>query len=259
MTERLEAIVYERVRFSEVDSMGVVWHGSYLAYLEDAREALARKLGLSVREIFRQGYAVPVYDLHIRYLQEAHEGDLLMVRVGYVPEKGAKIACEYEITRADDKAKILTASTVQLFTTLDGQLEPSEPEFFQRAKKRVMHPFYTVVSKTRTSDGWVFGVSLDSDCAVYEGHFPGRKVAPGVLMLDMFRGCAEMAVDWRLRIADVRKARFSRQVDPEEFGQAEVRLSLHKDDEVMYSVAASLVKDGEEYASMSATLSAKLQ
>ena len=28
--------------FSEVDSMGIVWHGSYAFYLEDAREQLAR-------------------------------------------------------------------------------------------------------------------------------------------------------------------------------------------------------------------------
>ena len=29
------------VRFSEVDSMGVVWHGAYPLYLEDAREDAA--------------------------------------------------------------------------------------------------------------------------------------------------------------------------------------------------------------------------
>ena len=35
-----------RVRFSEVDSMGVVWHGNYLKYFEDGREAFGRKHGL---------------------------------------------------------------------------------------------------------------------------------------------------------------------------------------------------------------------
>lgn len=259
MTGQIETNVYERVRFSEVDSMGVVWHGSYLAYLEDAREALARKFGLSVREIFRQGYAVPIYDLHIRYMQEAHEGDLLRVHIVYVPSNGAKIVCEYDITRADDNVKILTASSIQLFTTMDGQLEPSEPDFFRRAKERVSHPFYSVTSMKHDGDNWTFGVSLDKECPVYRGHFPEKPVAPGVLVVDMFRGCAEQAVDWRLRIAKVHRVKFMHLVEPDRFVEAEVRLALTKLDRVTYSVKASLVKDDEEYANMTADLSAKLQ
>lgn len=34
------------IRFSEVDSMNVVWHGSYPLYFEDAREAFGEKYGL---------------------------------------------------------------------------------------------------------------------------------------------------------------------------------------------------------------------
>lgn len=254
----LEETITERVRFSEVDSMGVVWHGRYIAYLEDAREAIARKFGVSVREIFRQGYAVPVYDLHIRYMQEAHDGDLLRVRIRYVPARGAKILFDYEITRHSDGAKILTASSIQLFTTLDGKFEPSEPEFFRKMKERVIHPFYTVSGKTRTGDEWTFAVSLDHECPVYKGHFPGKRVAPGVLILDMFRGCAERAVGERLRIAKVRKAKFMHIVDPKEFGHAEVRLTVSDSGSESFAVSASLLRDGETYASMTADLSAKL-
>lgn len=32
------------IRFSEVDSMKVVWHGSYAIYFEDAREAFEPSL-----------------------------------------------------------------------------------------------------------------------------------------------------------------------------------------------------------------------
>ena len=34
------------IRFSEVDSMNIVWHGSYVLYLEDAREAFGKKYNL---------------------------------------------------------------------------------------------------------------------------------------------------------------------------------------------------------------------
>ena len=42
-----------RVRFSEVDSIKMVWHGSYVAYLEDAREAFGRKYGLEYKTILK--------------------------------------------------------------------------------------------------------------------------------------------------------------------------------------------------------------
>ena len=39
----LSETVRVQVRFSEVDSIHMVWHGHYITYMEDAREALARK------------------------------------------------------------------------------------------------------------------------------------------------------------------------------------------------------------------------
>ena len=34
------------IRFSEVDSMKVVWHGAYMLYFEDAREEFGRQFQL---------------------------------------------------------------------------------------------------------------------------------------------------------------------------------------------------------------------
>ena len=43
----LKASKEVEIRFSEVDSMNVVWHGSYPLYFEDAREAFGKKFGLA--------------------------------------------------------------------------------------------------------------------------------------------------------------------------------------------------------------------
>ena len=39
-----------KVRFSEVDSMAVVWHGNYVKYLEDGREAFGLQFGVGDRK-----------------------------------------------------------------------------------------------------------------------------------------------------------------------------------------------------------------
>ena len=48
------------IRFSEVDMMGVVWHGSYALYFEDAREAFGAKYDLSYMGYVDHGFYAPI-------------------------------------------------------------------------------------------------------------------------------------------------------------------------------------------------------
>ena len=55
------------VRFSEVDIMGVVWHGAYPLYLEDAREAWGHHYGLCYDDYLKNNVFAPIVDMDIRY------------------------------------------------------------------------------------------------------------------------------------------------------------------------------------------------
>ena len=62
----LTNISYTNVRFSEVDSMCVVWHGSYVRYLEDGREAFGKKYaGIGYMDMYSNGYTAPIVDMHM--------------------------------------------------------------------------------------------------------------------------------------------------------------------------------------------------
>jgi acyl-CoA thioester hydrolase len=63
----LKASVEVAVRFSEVDSMNIVWHGAYALYFEDAREAFGKQYGLGYLDIFGHGYYAPLVDLRFGY------------------------------------------------------------------------------------------------------------------------------------------------------------------------------------------------
>ncbi|MBE6286902.1 MAG: acyl-CoA thioesterase [Mediterranea massiliensis] len=136
MMNTLSETVRIKVRFSEVDSIQMVWHGNYVQYLEDAREAWGRKYGLEYMHIYRSGYLAPMYDLKLQYKQTATIDDVLIVSITYRPERGAKLIFDYEIHRETDHALILTATTTQLFTTQDGVLEPSCPSFLKEWKEK---------------------------------------------------------------------------------------------------------------------------
>ena len=56
----LSAEIEIEVPFNDLDPMGVVWHGNYLAYLERARSALLTKLGYDYEEMVESGFAWPI-------------------------------------------------------------------------------------------------------------------------------------------------------------------------------------------------------
>ena len=64
-----------KVRFSEIDSMQIVWHGEYVRYFEDGREAFGKRYGLDYMSIYREGYVVPIVDLYNPQIQISAESE----------------------------------------------------------------------------------------------------------------------------------------------------------------------------------------
>jgi acyl-CoA thioester hydrolase len=123
------------VRFSEVDMMGVVWHGSFIKYLEDGRERFGEKYGLSYLEVSSHGYLIPIVDMTLKYKKSARYGEKLVVETRYVNSEAAKIIFEYIIYREADMEVMVKAKTVQVFTDQKGQLILTNPPFYMEWKK----------------------------------------------------------------------------------------------------------------------------
>lgn len=134
MTE-LSDTIKVKVRFSEVDALGMVWHGNYVQYLEDARESFGRRYGLGYMDIYSEGYVVPVFDMHIRYQHPSTVNDELLVTIKWRDCYGAKLIFDYEIRNKISGELVVTAETVQLFTSLTGELEVSPPAFYEEWKR----------------------------------------------------------------------------------------------------------------------------
>lgn len=126
-----------RVRFSEVDSMRIVWHGDYVRYLEDGREAFGRQYrGLGYTDLYESGYAAPIVDMQVQFKAPLRCGDEAVVETRFIDTDAAKICFEYEIRRADSGQVVATASTVQVFLDRGGELQLINPAFYLEWKKR---------------------------------------------------------------------------------------------------------------------------
>ena len=49
------------------DHAGVMWHGSYLNFLEEGRIDALNKVGMSYSELSKQGFEIPVINIEINY------------------------------------------------------------------------------------------------------------------------------------------------------------------------------------------------
>jgi len=64
----ISATVDIETQFYDLDPMGVVWHGNYARFFEQARCALLDKIGYNYKQMEETGYMWPVIDLQIRYI-----------------------------------------------------------------------------------------------------------------------------------------------------------------------------------------------
>lgn len=136
MKEELKASKEIDVRFSEVDMMSVVWHGSYPLYFEDARETFGAKYGLEYMSFFDHGYYAPLVDLTFHYRKPIKYGMRPRVDIFYRPTEAAKIVFDYEIRDTADESLLASGHSVQVFMDLNYQLVWENPPFYQAWKER---------------------------------------------------------------------------------------------------------------------------
>ena len=134
--KKLTETIDINIRFSEVDSMDVVWHGSYPLYFEDAREAFGKKYGLGYMDIFKNGYFAPLVELNFQYKKPLIYGMRPIITITYCPTDAAKIVFDYEIHDSADGTLIATGHSVQVFTDMNYRLMWFAPPFFEEWKKQ---------------------------------------------------------------------------------------------------------------------------
>lgn len=123
------------IRFSEVDSMAIVWHGSYVQYFEDAREEFGRKYQLEYLRIYDHGYYAPLVELKLNYKQPLQYQHQARVVITFRPTDAAKIVFDYEVYDLETNQLAATGHSVQVFIDHDRNLVLQTPDFFQKWKE----------------------------------------------------------------------------------------------------------------------------
>ncbi len=131
MNERTSSIEF-RVRYSETDQMGIVYHAHYLVWCEIGRTEHIRLLGPSYRDVERAGNALAVVEARLRYHAPARYDDRIRVETTLADAGSRTIVFDYVITNADTGERLATARTTLIsldhtgrVTTMPAELRAS--------------------------------------------------------------------------------------------------------------------------------------
>jgi acyl-CoA thioester hydrolase len=124
------------IHFYDIDSVNIVWHGNYVKYLENGREAFGKKYGIAYMDIYNNGYVTPIVDLHVRYRDMVAYEEILIIETRYVPTKSSKLIFEYTIYRKSDMSVVAEAETIQMFLNKSGEIEYYTPDFYEKWKDK---------------------------------------------------------------------------------------------------------------------------
>lgn len=120
--------IQTRIRYSETDQMGVVYHGNYAAFLEIGRTEWLRKKGLSYKELEKNGVMLPVVSLTMNYKKPALYDDLITIKTFFKSQSGAKIEFEYEIFNENGEL-LTTAYSLLVFVNKNTGRPMSPPDY----------------------------------------------------------------------------------------------------------------------------------
>jgi len=112
-----------RVPFRDVDSWGLIWHGHYFSFVDQARLELLKRFSISFSEFPKLGFVMPVVHAQINLRAPAKADELIHVDVAMIGGRGAMVETHFRVMAAETKNKKLADGfTKQVFTRTDGSL-----------------------------------------------------------------------------------------------------------------------------------------
>lgn len=129
----------QKVFYSDTDAYGVVWHGSYLRWLEMGRVHLCEMMGHNLIDLVNQDIVLPVTNLNIRYKMSAKLNDEIIIETEISKFNGLSVTFKQTILSKETGRKYIEAEVDVVAISNEGKLYRRMPqvlaESFERSLK----------------------------------------------------------------------------------------------------------------------------
>lgn len=129
----MEHTFEQQVFYSDTDAYGVVWHGSYLRWLEMGRVFYCEDLGLDLIFLKENDIVIPVTNLNVRYKASAKLNDKILIKTKISKVSPLSITFEQTIENAETNQTYIQALVDVVAINNSGKLYRRLPEVLKTA------------------------------------------------------------------------------------------------------------------------------
>lgn len=127
-----------RVHPHHTDYAGVVWHGTYVAWMEEARMESLHAIGINYAELVALGCELPVVEMSLRYHRPVKMGMAVVVKTRMADTKGIRWDWDYQICSLDGRELYVTARMTLVPIDRDkGKIMRQLPQVIQDALSKL--------------------------------------------------------------------------------------------------------------------------
>ena len=136
----MKNILEEKVYYADTDAYGVVWHGSYLRWLEMGRVELCESAGLNLIEMEKQDIAMPVTNMNVRYKASGRLNDTVVVETWISKISPITITFEQTIRNKESGKLFIQAEFEVVAIHNDGKIYRRLPDVIKNAFEKELAP-----------------------------------------------------------------------------------------------------------------------
>ena len=134
----MEHIFEQQVFYSDTDAYGVVWHGSYLRWLEMGRVGVCEMLGHNLIDLKEKDIVLPVVNLNVKYKMSAKLNDVVVTETEISEFNGFTVKFK-QIIRSKETGKVCIDAEVSVVAIdNNGKLYRKMPEVLAKSFDEVL-------------------------------------------------------------------------------------------------------------------------
>ena len=112
MNKRNYWLITKETLPQHTDHAGVLWHGHYFNWLEEARLDALSKVGLKYIDLIKDGYEMPVVSIEIKYKSPIYHGEVILIESEFIINKSPRINIKSNFIGSNNT--IMTSATIDL-------------------------------------------------------------------------------------------------------------------------------------------------
>ena len=128
----------QKVYYSDTDAYGVVWHGSYLRWLEMGRVELCEMLGHNLLELEANDIVMPVTNMNIRYKASGKLNDVVIVETWIKKLTPVTVVFEQTIKNKQSGKLFIQAEFEVVAIHNDGKMYRRMPDILKESFEKVL-------------------------------------------------------------------------------------------------------------------------